>query len=101
MQLKLFLDMLISFSFGLFCLGYYLCPVGEGEEVEDEEDEEDEEEEEADEEDDEDENVEDEIADLSGSGVTGPRRAQKRPAEDGDSAEGASEAKMAAREEDD
>ena len=70
-------------------------------EAEDDDEEDEEEEEEADEDDEEDENVEDEIADLSGSVVTEPRRAHKRPAADADGDEGVTEAKIAATEEDD
>ncbi|KAL5105841.1 Acidic leucine-rich nuclear phosphoprotein 32-related protein [Taenia crassiceps] len=68
---------------------------GDGED--DAEDEEEEDEGDEDEEAEEGENVEDEIANLSGSGVTDARRAQKRPADDSD-AVGVSEAKVAATE---
>lgn len=83
------------------CASFFNAPVtdlfifrGEGEDdAEDEEEDDDE----GDEDEGEGENVEDEIANLSGSGVTDTRRAQKRPADDSD-AVGVSEAKVAATE---
>lgn len=68
---------------------------GDGED--DAEDDDEEEEGDEDEEGEEEENIEDEIANLSGSGVTDSRRAHKRPADDSD-AVGVSEAKVAATE---
>ncbi|VDK22686.1 unnamed protein product [Taenia asiatica] len=68
---------------------------GDGED--DAEDDEEEDEGDEDEEGEEGENVEEEIANLSGSGVTDARRAQKRPADESD-AVGVSEAKVAATE---
>nr|CDS24747.1 Acidic leucine rich nuclear phosphoprotein [Echinococcus granulosus] len=70
----------------------YVPGNGDEDAEDDEEDDEEDEDEEG-----EGENVEEEVANLSGSGVTDSRRAQKRPADDSD-AVGVSEAKVAATE---